>query len=54
METLLIVCTGMYSAVWHNRQTAMLLEELEFGHVRQYAPFSLLLSALHSTHFEHS
>jgi len=52
METLLTVCTGMYSAVWHNRQTAVLLEKFGVGHVCRYALSSLILGVLHFTHSE--
>ena len=37
-------------ALCHNEQTATLLFNFGFGHVLQYTPFILNLSALHFTH----
>lgn len=34
-----------------NEQSAALLPEYGFGHIHQYAPVSLILSALHLTHY---
>ena len=43
-----------FTRIWslcHNVQTATLLINFGFGHVFQYTPFILNLSALHFTHF---
>ena len=36
--------------VCHNRSSAVLLSEFGFGHILEYAPISLILSALHLTY----
>jgi len=37
-------------AMWQNTQTTVLFEKLWGGHVRLYAPLSLIFSALHFTY----